>query len=181
MRVIKKLLVILTIILILSGCHNNETEVTLNSTEIFVYSDEQLTETAESVDTKDKLIEQYPTAYTRTVSMVQNDISNAIPTVEVCYRGATKVLRLMFDGISGSKISSHFYNTCCSKNEFDTLAIGQSLLDVQTIDPGGEFNFLYTGRNDVPKVSTHYTTDGFVIIITYDSNNMIKKIDIVPM
>ena len=157
------------------------TQVTLNSSGIFVYSDEQLTEIAELADTKDKLMEQYPTAYTRTVSIVQNNISNAKPAVEVIYRGETKVLRLMFDSISGSKISSHYYNTFCSRNEFDTLEIGQSLSDVQTIDPEGEYFFLYTGRNDVPQVSTHYTTDGFVITITYDKNNVIEKMDIVPM
>ena len=47
------------------------TQVTLNSSGIFVYSDEQLTEIAELADTKDKLMEQYPTAYTRTVSIVK--------------------------------------------------------------------------------------------------------------
>jgi hypothetical protein len=160
---------------------NKTPQVTLNSSGSFVYSDEQLTEIAELADTKDKLMTQYPTAYTRTVSIVQNNISNATPAIEVSYRGETKVLRLMFDGISGSKISSHYYNTLCSKNEFDTLAIGQSLSDVQMIDPEGEYFFLYTGRNDVPKVSTHYTTDGFVITITYDKNNVIEKMDIVPM
>ena len=59
--------------------------------------------------------------------------------------------------------------------------IGRHLSDVQTIDPEGEYLFLYTGRNDVPKVSTHYTTDGFVITITYDKNNVIEKIEKTPM
>ena len=188
-------LVVISILFLFIGCNQTEkdentmeandidkaTQVTLNYSGNFVYSDEQLTEIAEFAATKDKLLELYPTAYTRAVSMVQSNISNATPAVEVSYRGETKVLRLMFDGSSGSKISSHYYNTLCSKNEFDTLVIGRHLSDVQTIDPEGEYLFLYTGRNDVPKVSTHYTTDGFVITITYDKNNVIEKIEKTPM
>ena len=187
--------VVISILFLLTACNqtkkdetnmdingiNEATQTTSDSNEIIVYSDEQLSDIAELADTKDKLLEQYPTAYIRTVSIVQNDFPNAKPAVEVSYRGKTKVLRLMFDGISGSKISSHFYSTFCSKNEFDTLSIGQPLSDVQTIDPKGEYYFLYTGRNDVPRVSTHYTTDGFIISISYDKNNAIEKIDIVPM
>ena len=188
-------LVVLIIFLLLTGCNqtkkdvttmddneiDKETQKTLNSGEIFVYSDEQLIEIAELADTKSTLMEQYPTTYIQAISIVQNDISNSKPAVEVHYRGETKVLRLMFDGSSGSKISSHFYSTFCSKNELEILAIGQSLSDVRAIDPNGEYLFLYTGRNDTPKISTHYTTDGFVVSITYDQNNGIENINIRPL
>lgn len=146
--------------------------------EIISYSDEQLSEIAELAVTKDELTEEYPTKYIQRISMVQNNISDVL---ELCYRGETKVLCLMFDSTSGNKISSHFYSALCLKQEFDTLAIGQLLSDVQMIDPKGEYLFLHTGRNDVPRVSTHYTTDGYVIRITYDVNHVIEKIDIVPM
>ena len=188
-------LVVISVLLLLIGCNqtkrdeitietneiDQEPQVTLHSGEIFVYSDEQLTEIAGLDDTKDALMEQYPTAYTRTVSIAQNDISNTKPAVEVYYRGETKVLQLIFDGISGSKLSSLFHSTFCSKNEFETLTTGQCLSDVRAIDPNGEYWFLYTGRNDTPRISTHYTLDGFVVSITYDLNNMIEKIDIAPI
>ena len=183
---------IISVLLFLPGCNqtendeittkpNGETQGALQSGEIFVYSDEQLTEIAGSNAAKDTLLENYPTTYIRAVSIAQSDLSDAKPAVEVYYRGETKVLQLMFDAISGDRLSSLFHSTFCSKNEFEPLAIGQSLSDVQAIDPNGEYWFLYTGRNDMPWVSTHYTTDGFIIRVTYDQNNVIEKIDIVPM
>ena len=33
----------------------------------------------------------------------------------------------------------------------------------------------------MPWITTHYTTDGFIINITYDQNNVIEDIDIVHM
>ena len=183
---------IISVLIFLPGCNqtendeittkpNGETQGALQSGEIFVYSDEQLTEIAGSNAAKDTLLENYPTTYIRAVSIAQSDLSDAKPAVEVYYRGETKVLQLMFDAISGDRLSSLFHSTFCSKNEFEPLAIGQSLSDVQAIDPNGEYWFLYTGRNDMPWVSTHYTTDGFIIRVTYDQNNVIEEIDIVPM
>ena len=183
---------IICVLLFLPGCNqtkndeittkpNGETQGALQSGEIFVYSDEQLTEIAGSNAAKDTLLENYPTTYIRAVSIAQSDLSDAKPAVEVYYRGETKVLQLMFDAISGDRLSSLFHSTFCSKNEFEPLTTGQSLSDVQAIDPNGEYWFLYTGRNDMPWISTHYTTDGFIIRVTYDQNNVIEEIDIVPM
>ena len=45
------------------------------------------------------------------------------------------------------------------------------------IDPNGEYLFLYTGRNDTPKVSSHYTKDGYLITIEYDVSNVIISIN----
>jgi len=179
-------LAMMTILLLLVGCNQTEmNEITMdtnhNPGETFLYSDEQLTEIAELADAKDALMKQYPTSYVWSVSIVENDISNATPGVVLYYRGETKVLEIIFDGSSGRKISSHFYSTFCSRNAFDALEIGQSLTDVQRIDPEGKFYFLYTGRNDVPRVSKHYTTDGFFIRITYDMDNVIEKIEIEPL
>ena len=188
-------LAMMTILLLLVGCNQTEmNEITMDTnqidkntqamphpSEIFLYSDEQLTEIAELADSKDALMKRYPTSHVRSVSIAENDSSNASPSVVVCYRGETKVLQIFFDGSSGCKISSYFYSIFCSRNAFDALEIGQSLTDVQRIDPEGKYYFLYTGRNDVPRVSTHYTTDGFCIRITYDIDNVIEKIMIEPM
>ena len=60
--------------------------------------------------------------------------------------------------------------------DFESLNSTKTLDDVKKIDPNGEFLFLYTGRNDVPKISTHYTKDGYIILIEYEDNNQIVDI-----
>ena len=52
----------------------------------------------------------------------------------------------------------------------------KTLDDIQKIDPNGEFLFLYAGRNDIPKISSHYTKDGYIVIIEYNDNNQIVNI-----
>ncbi len=51
------------------------------------------------------------------------------------------------------------------------------LEEVRAIDPDGEYLFLYTGRNDVPKVSSHYTKDGYLITIEYDESNAVVSVE----
>ncbi len=63
------------------------------------------------------------------------------------------------------------------KSDFDNLKTGQSLDDVREIDPDGEYLFLETGRNDTPKVSSHYTKDGYFITVEYDDANVIISIN----
>ncbi len=70
-----------------------------------------------------------------------------------------------------------YYRDRNSKSDFNLLSIGQQLADVKMLDPKGDYIFLYTGRADIPRVSTHYTSDGYLITITYDDNNIISKID----
>ena len=85
---------IICVLLFLPGCNqtkndeittkpNEETQGALQSGEIFVYSDEQLTEIAGSNAAKDTLLENYPTTYIRAVSIAQSDLSDAKPAVEV--------------------------------------------------------------------------------------------------
>lgn len=60
---------------------------------------------------------------------------------------------------------------------FESINIGESIDNVQKIDPLGDYIFLYTGRNDFPKISTHYTSDGYIIGIHYDEDYHVIKID----
>ena len=83
------------------------------------------------------------------------------------YLGIAKVAILVFDD-SGSKILGSIYNTEKLRSDFGELKKGQTLENVQKIDPHGEYLFLYTGRNDTPKISSHYTKDGYLITIQYD-------------
>lgn len=91
------------------------------------------------------------------------------------YQGVEKVAILLFDH-DGNKIVGNIYNAQKRKSDFEELVEGQSLEDVQKIDPKGNYLFLYTGRNDTPKLSSHYTKDGYLITIGYDATNIIISI-----
>ena len=94
----------------------------------------------------------------------------------VSYLGDESVVIFLFDG-SGNKLFGRTYSTQLLKSDFDKLVKGQSLDAVREIDPNGEYLFLYTGRNDTPKVSSHYTKDGYLITIEYDASNVITSIN----
>ena len=57
-----------------------------------------------------------------------------------------------------------------------SLTKDHSLDEVMQIDPYGEYLFLYTGRNDLPRESFHYTKDGYIVCLEYDLENQICKI-----
>jgi len=97
-------------------------------------------------------------------------------TYRVSYCGDESVAVLLFDN-SGNRLWGNVYITQQSKSDFDELVKGQSLEEVRAIDPDGVYLFLYTGRNDTPKVSSHYTKDGYLITIEYDDTNTITSIN----
>jgi len=134
------------------------------------YRDEQLSEIEEFSGSMNNTTDLYKTNY----------IEKVEAGYRIIYRGETKILKLIFDDF-GNKVADSVHSTTLTKSAFDTLCVGSSLSEVRAIDPNGEYLFLYTGRNDIPRISMHYTTDGFVITITYDKNNVIEKMDIVPM
>ena len=94
----------------------------------------------------------------------------------VSYLGDGRIAVLLFDS-SGNKILGNTYRTQLLKSDFNGLAKGQSLDAVRAIDPNGEYLFLYTGRNDTPKESLHYTKDGYLITIQYDASCSIISIN----
>ena len=94
----------------------------------------------------------------------------------VSYLGKDRVAVLVFDR-TGRKLMGNVYNLRKQKSDFVGLKNGQTLDDVKKIDPDGEYSFLYTGRNDSPKESSHYTKDGYLITIKYDVTNNIIGID----
>ena len=94
----------------------------------------------------------------------------------VSYLGDESVVIFLFDG-SGNKLFGRTYSTQLLKSDFDKLLKGQSLDEVRAIDPNGEYLFLYTGRNDTPKESLHYTKDGYLITIQYDASCSIISIN----
>ena len=94
----------------------------------------------------------------------------------VSYLGNGSIAVLLFDG-SNNRLLGSTYITQLLKSDFDGLVKGQTLDDVRVIDPNGEYLFLDTGRNDTPKVSSHYTRDGYLITIEYDVSNVIININ----
>jgi len=97
-------------------------------------------------------------------------------TYRVSFLGNESVVILLFDN-AGNRIMGNIYDTQNYKSDFLELEKGQLLNNVMEIDPNGEYLFLYTGRNDYPRISSHYTKDGYLITIEYDENNLIKNIN----
>ena len=96
-------------------------------------------------------------------------------TYRASYLGDKKIAVLLFDD-SGNWLLGKIYCTQRTKSDFDSLKVGQRLDEVRAIDPDGEYLFLYTGRNDVQRVSSHYTRDGYLITIRYDDSNIVISI-----
>lgn len=93
----------------------------------------------------------------------------------VSYLGCERIAVILFDA-SGNKLFGKVYSAQRLMTEFDGIAEGLMLDEVQVVDPDGEYAFLYTGRNDFPKVSLHCTKDGYLITIEYSANNTITSI-----
>ena len=190
-----KLVVMICMVILLAGCNqpqkdemtmdaneiNEATQETVESNVIFDYSDEQLSEISVFAGTKDDILSRYHTSNIQTVTTIRNPNAPTI-TEEGClivYRGKTKILMLTFDSY-GTKMWSEFRDITVEKSAFDTICIGSSLSEVQAIDPKGRYLFLYTGTNR-PRVSSHCTSDGFIVNITYDKNYIVEKIEIIPL
>ena len=129
------------------------------------YSNSQLLTITQLDVTMDELNKQYPIECLRKVG-------NAC---RVSYLGNDSVAVIFFDS-NENKILGRVYNLNLTKADFNELAIGQSLESVQKIDPHGEYLFLYTGSNDAPKISSHYTKDGYCITVEYSEENTILSI-----
>ena len=93
------------------------------------------------------------------------------------YLGDESIAVLLFDDL-GNKRFGNKYSTLLVKSDFDRLEKGQSLDEVKATDPNGEYLFLYTGRNDTPKISSHYTKDGYLITIEYNDSNIIQGVNV---
>lgn len=129
------------------------------------YNEVQLLELAEFKGSMKELNTKYPVECLREKNGVYR----------VSYLGDGDIAVLLFDD-SGNSLLGNIYSTQLLKSDFDNLKKGQSLDEVRIIDPDGEYLFLYVGRNDIPKISSHYTKDGYLITIEYDVSNVIISI-----
>ena len=130
-----------------------------------IYEDSQLLEIVKHNGSINELNAQYPIECLR-----ENE-----GTYRASYLGDASIAVIMFDN-SGNRILGGVHSTQLLRSDFSCLENGQSLENVREIDPNGEYLFLYTGRSDTPKVSTHYTKDGYLITIEYNNSNTIINI-----
>lgn len=131
-----------------------------------IYDEPQLSELMKFNGSIDELNAQYPIECLRE--------NNGI--YRVAYLGDGSIAVLLFDNY-GNKFWGNIYNTQLLKSDFEGLTKGKPLEEVRKIDPNGEYLFLYTGRNDTPKVSYHYTKDWYLITIEYDASSSILSIN----
>ena len=177
MRVVKYvnyLSVIIVILCLLCSCSKgeNNSEIKISSSNIGLsdlatkkYSDSELKDISQFNGTIYELNDKYSIECVR-----KSDYG-----YRVSYLGDFCIAVILFDS-DGNKILGNVYDTLCSKSDLSVLTENQTLENVQKIDPNGEYLFLYSGRNDTPKTSSHYTKDGYLITIEYDNENKISNI-----
>lgn len=175
MRYIKYFIIILFLLCILSACKEGDNNLNIeisspekNITDLVkkTYRRSQLMDIVQLEVSLQELNTKYPIECIRKIGNLYR----------VSYLGDFNIAMIVFDS-NGNKILGNIYNTVLAKSDFHKLNVGQLLEDVQKIDPYGEYLFLYTGRNDSPRVSTHYTKDGYIIVIKYNDNDVIVSID----
>lgn len=173
MQLTKSLSLVAVIVLLFLCCScdkggsNKKTEISppdksLVALASTTYEEAQLLEIASFSGTMDELNKKYP------IECLREDKG----MYRVSYLGNGSIAVLLFDN-SGNRLWGKRYPTLLLKSDFDTLEKGDALKEVREIDPDGEYLFLYTGRNDAPRVSSHCTKDGYLITIEYDASNVI--------
>ena len=93
----------------------------------------------------------------------------------VVYLSDHNIVFVYFDRNGKQSAISNKYGLRHTVAEFETIPIGETLADVMEFDPDGLYLFLNTGV-ELPHCSTHCTTDGYLVAITYDDHNNVERI-----
>jgi len=169
------LCIVLCVFVLLTSCQEGNTQVNINMSPenenlvdlaTVIYDSEELKNILSFTGSVEELNKDYPIYCIRKISF----------GYRVTYLGDESIAVLLFNDL-GNRLLGNIYGIDLLKSDFDGLVKGQSLNEVRAIDPNGEYLFLYTGRNDTPKTSSHYTKDGYLITIEYDVSNVIISID----
>lgn len=175
MRFIKCVSVIAMILCLLCSCAKGEGDLkirlspsneTITNLVSVKYNENQLLSIIQFDGSMDDLNNEYPIECLR----------KSGNTYCASYLGKFSVAVIVFDE-KGNKIFGDIYSALNPKSDFETIFIGDSLENVQKIDPKGDYAFLYTGRNDFPRQSIHFTNDGYRITITYDESDTVSNIN----
>ena len=169
-----RIIVIMILLCLLGSCSRDfnmrvsPEDKTINELVSAIYDESELKSITKLGTSINELNARYP------IECIRKDGE----TYRVSYLGKGKVAENLFDS-SGDKILGYVFNTNLLRSDFDGLKTGQTLEDVRRIDSNedGAYFFLYTGRNDVPRESAHYTSDGYRITIEYDTSDIIVGID----
>lgn len=93
-----------------------------------------------------------------------------IPTgFKIMYVSDDEILILFFDQ-AGNKIFAEINHFATREITLQEIKNGQNVTEIQEIDPNGNFIFLYASTNDAPRESTHYTSNGYMYVVSYDEN-----------
>ena len=133
------------------------------------YSDEQL----ERINQENALRRDSISDLEKTcdVQYVDKDSPDRIAVVT----GETQVLVIHFNE-DGKMQSQEMRPVSPASAEFEALSAKDPINSVMEIDSNAQYGFLFSGRNDSPRLSYHYTRDGYCIEITYDDNYEIANI-----
>lgn len=132
-----------------------------------VYSDDELTQMQQFKGTLSELRKTWQVECLRETPSTQY----------VVYRGENDLVFLYFDRAGKLLGRPDRGRMAHSSEEFREIRVGDTLDDVMAFDPDGSYYWLYTGIQP-PPVSLHCTTDGCIISIEYDNENVITKIEI---
>ena len=86
-----------------------------------------------------------------------------------------KILSIYIDTAGNSSVAIEI-TPSCQLVDFQALAINGKIDDMLRLDPKGQYMFLFAGRNDLPRVSQHFTSDGYYLVIRYDHDGKICEI-----
>ena len=96
-------------------------------------------------------------------------------TYRAAYIGESCVAVIWFDG-AGQKLLARMFEQNHPVSDYLEIESAEDLETVRNLYPEGDYLFLFMGRNDVPRTSVHYTTDGYIVYISYDSENKVEEI-----
>lgn len=168
-KAIHLLMLLLIISLLLISCSKNvsnvKSENIRSSTNAY---DEQLFNIINFNGTMSEYDKAYHSYYVK-------KIDDEYGVYRVFYK-VNNCLAVVYFDADGNKLFGDKYNANTLKADFSNIEKGQNIDRVLQIDPNGEYKFLYTGRNDSPKISHHYTKDGYFITIQYNEEFNILSI-----
>lgn len=179
---ILRLLAGMICIFVLSGCNKKyQTDIFYDISDGSVNIIDVVTETYsgkdmfDEIDTKkytlDELNNKYPVEFIKKYKCADDSYFDL-----AAYMTAEGYIILHYDESGNYTFGENVIAEKMLK-DFYVLNTSDSVDDVQKFDQNGKFSFLYAGDINIPKISNHYTTDGYMIMIYYNSDYAIEKVE----
>jgi len=127
-----------------------------------VYDDQQIAEITAFEGSIDELNAVYP------IECLRKHHYGDYVYYRASYLGDGQVAVIEFDD-SGNYLFGAVFTVWLPKSDFDGFWTGQPLEEVKAIDPYGDYSFRYASMTEYPEASLHCTTDGYLILIFYES------------